>query len=165
MMNPPEQTLKPAHGVLAARELLADLLRQQELRRYIIPELWLAESQEQSILAKTNEAGICVAVGLGEDSLPHPNDSKQGGCVNIGLAVYVFVSQQLTATAAMVEELQRVWLTVLHYCHRFYYTPAPAAQKIKAKLTTCAEVDLNEISTFTDKVNAQALMMELPVSV
>lgn len=157
--------LQPAHGVLAARELLRDLTAAQELRRYIIPELWLAESQAQSIQAKTNEAGICVAVGLAEDSLPHPNDPKQGGCINVGLAVYVFTAQQLAATPAVVEEEQRVWLTVLHYCHRFYYTPAPAAQKIKARLTTCAEVDLKELSAFNDKVVARALMLELPVSV
>lgn len=166
MTPPPATTLKPAHGVLAARELLADLLAAQELARYIIPELWLSGSQEQAILAKSNENGLCVAVGLGEDSLPHPNDTKQAGSVAMGLAVYVFQSLQAAATPAMVEQQQRLWLTVLHYAHRFSYNPPPhRGLPIKARLTAVQEVDLSNISSFADHVTAQALLLELPVAV
>lgn len=135
-----QKELIQPHGVLAARELLEDLAAQEELKKYVLQELWLGNKQEQSILAKTNAAGICVAVGLAEDRLPHAHDEKQGGTINVGLAVYVFTGQQLAITQAKVEEQQRVWLTALHYASLYRYTPAPRAPKIKARLTQCAEV-------------------------
>ena len=162
-MSDTEKDLIPPHGVLAAQELLADLAAQQELKKYVLSELWLGGKQEQSILAKTNTAGICVAVGLAEDRLPHPNDEKQGGTINMGLAVYVFSSLQAALTKARVEEQQRVWLSLVSYANRFKYTAG--ARKIKARLTQCAEVDLKEISTFADKITAQALMLEIPIAI
>lgn len=155
--------LIPAHGVLAATELLADLRSVSALEKYVLPELWLSGKQEQSILAKTNAAGICVAVGLAEDRLPHPSDEKQGGTLNVGLAVYVFTNLQLAITQARVEEQHRVWLTVVSYANRYRYTAG--ARKIKARLTQCAEVDLKEISTFADQITAQALMLEIPIAI
>lgn len=162
MNESPKEMIQP-HGVLAARELLDDLAAQEELKKYVLPELWLGNKQEQSILAKTNAAGICVAVGLAEDRLPHAHDEKQGGTINVGLALYVFTTMQLAITQAKVEEQQRVWLTALHYANFFLYTAG--LRKIKARLTQCAEVDLKEISTFADKITAQALMLEIPIGI
>ena len=165
MTNTPtiETGLIKPHGVLAARELLADLRAVPALEKYVLPELWISGKQEQSILAKTNAAGICVAVGLAEDRLPHPNDATQGGTLNVGLAVYVFSTLQLAITAERVERQHGVWLTVVSNAHRYSYTAG--ARKIKARLTQCAEVDLKEISTFADKITAQALMLEVPIGI
>ena len=158
-----QKELIQPHGVLAARELLEDLAAQEELKKYVLPELWLSNKQEQSILAKTNAAGICVAVGLAEDRLPHAHDEKQGGTINVGLAVYVFTSLQLAISQEKVEEQQRVWLTVISYASRFRYTAG--AREIKARLTQCSEVDIKEISTFADTITAQALMLEIPIGI
>lgn len=158
-----QKELIQPHGVLAARELLEDLKSQDELKKYVLSELWLDGKQETSIQAKCNTAGICIAVGLAEDRLPHPNDEKQGGTINVGLALYVFATMQLAITQARVEQQQRVWLTAFSHANRFSYTVG--LRKIKARLTQCAEVDLKEISTFADKITAQALMLEIPIGI
>ncbi|MCH5285250.1 MAG: hypothetical protein J1E42_06585 [Akkermansiaceae bacterium] len=162
MNESPKELIQP-HGVLAACELLEDLKSQPELKKYVLSDLWLDGKQETSIQAKCNTAGICIAVGLAEDRLPHPNDEKQGGTLNVGLALYVFSTMQLAITKARVKQQQRVWLTALHYANRFKYTVG--LRTIKARLTQCAEVDLKEISTFADKITAQALMLEIPIGI
>lgn len=162
-MKEPQKELIQPHGVLAARELLKDLAAQEELQQYVLPELWLDGKQETSIQAKCNTEGICIAVGLAEDRLTHPNDEKQGGTLNVGLALYVFATMQLAITPERVEQQQRVWLTAFSHANRFLYTAG--LRKIKARLTQCAEVDLKEISTFADKITAQALMLEIPIGI
>ena len=162
MNESPKELIRP-HGVLAARELLKDLKSRPELKKYVLSELWLDDKQETSIQAKCNTEDICIAVGLAEDRLPHPNDEKQGGTLNVGLALYVFTTMQLAITPARVEQQQSVWLTAFSHANRFRYTAG--LRKIKARLTQCAEVDLKDISSFADKITAQALMLEIPIGI
>jgi len=159
------ELIKPL-GHMAAEELLADLRAQPALRGFVLPDVWLGQDQISAIDALSHASGICVAVGLGEDRLPHAGDDKQGGIVGLGLAAYVF------RPADGVPEydarlLESVWLTVVHYAMRFRYLPPGGQQPIPAILRDIATVGLDTLQQFApgSSLEAQALLMEIPVRI
>lgn len=162
-MKKPE--LKQPLGHLAAEELLRDLRLQPELRKYVLPELWLEDSQISAIQALSQVESICVVVGLAEDRLPHGGDEKQGGRLNIGLVVYVFQCAD-GVSRFDTRQLERVWLTAFSYAGRFEFTPPGESKKIPAILRDVSTIDLrNEVKEFQAPLTAHALGIEIPVRV
>lgn len=159
-----KELLQPL-GHLAAEELLRDLKVQDELRRYVLPEVWLEDEQLSAIDALSHSEGICVAVGLAEDRLPHGGDEKQGGMLHLGLAVYVFQAVDGVPVFS-TREVERVWLTVLHYAMRWSWQPPREARAIKAQLRDISTVDLRQdVEDFAAKLVANVLRLEVPARV
>ena len=152
-------------GHLAAEELLHDLRAQDELRRFVLPDVWLEDEQLSAIDALSHSEGICVAVGLAEDRLPHSGDEKQGGLIHLGLAVYVFQAMDGVPVFS-TRDVERVWLTVLHYAMRWSWQPPREARAIKAQLRDISTVDLRQdVEGFAAKLVANVLRLEVPARV
>lgn len=152
-------------GHLAAEELLHDLRAQGELRQYVLPDVWLEDKQLSAIDALSHSEGICVAVGLAEDRLPHGGDEKQGGMLRLGLAVYVFQAADGVPVFS-TREVERVWLTVLHYAGLWSWQPPREARAIKAILREVSTVDLRQdVEDFSAQLVANVLRLEVPVRV
>lgn len=152
-------------GHLAAEELLHDLRAMDELRRFVLPDVWLEDKQLSAIDALSHSEGICVAVGLAEDRLPHGGDEKQGGMIHLGLAVYVFQAVDGVPVFS-TREVERVWLTVLHYAMRWSWQPPREARSIKAVLRDISTVDLRQdVEDFAGQLVANVLRMEVPARV
>ncbi len=154
-------------GHLAAEELLRDLRQQAELRAYVLPELWLDDGQLADAIMALNAGmdGICVAVALGEDRLPHGGDVKQGGLLHLGLHVYVF--QRADGVPKFdTRRMERVWLTVLHYVGRFRYCPPGKSEPISAILRSIDIIDLREdVDNLQADLVAYRIAAEVPVRV
>lgn len=159
-----QELLQPL-GHLAAEELLRDLKAQPELRRFVLPDVWLEDEQLSAIDALSHSEGICVAVGLAEDRLPHGGDEKQAGLIHLGLAVYVFQATDGVPVFS-TREVERVWLTVLHYAMRWSWQPPREARAIKAQLRDVSTVDLRQdVEDFSAQLVANVLRLEVPARV
>ena len=159
-----QELLQPL-GHLAAEELLRDLKAQPELRRFVLPDVWLEDEQLSAIDALSHSEGICVAVGLAEDGLPHSGDEKQGGLIHLGLAVYVFQAVDGVPVFS-TREVERVWLTVLHYAMLWSWQPPREARAIKAQLRDVSTVDLRQdVEDFSAQLVANVLRLEVPARV
>lgn len=156
-------SLEPAHGFDAAQDLLASLIEQEELADYVLPEIWLENSQHNSIAALCAHQPVCVVVGRAENSLPAGGQQKQGGMLRVGIAVYVF--QQNEVVRPEYRELrERVMLTVVKYCNAWVYRPGDKEAGIKAHLMSLGEVDLSGVNKdFAANVNADSLLLEVPI--
>lgn len=155
--------LEPAHGFAAAQDLLASLRAQKELGNYVLPEVWLENSQHNSIAALCAREPVCVVVGRAENSLPAGGQQKQGGLIHVGLAVYVF--QQNEGVRPEYRELkERVLMTVVKYCNLWLYKPWAQREGIRAHLMSLGEVDLGDVNKdFAANVSADSLLLELPL--
>lgn len=155
--------LEPAHGFDAAQDLLASLIEQEELADYVLPEIWLENSQHNSIAALCAHLPVCVVVGRAENSLPAGGQQKQGGLIRVGLAVYVF--QQNENVKPEYRELrERVMMTVVKYCNQWQYKPWPQREGIRAHLMSLGEVDLSAVNKdFAANVSADSLLLEVPL--
>lgn len=152
-------------GHLAAEELLRDLKAQPELRRFVLPDVWLEDEQLSAIDALSHSEGICVAVGLAEDRLPHGGDEKQAGLIRLGLAVYVFQAADGVPVFS-TREVEQVWLTVLHYAGLWRYKPPRESAARKAILRDVGTVDLRtDVEEFAAQLVANVLRVEVPVRV
>lgn len=158
-----EIELEPAHGFAAAQDLLASLRGCAELRDYVLPEVWLENSQHNSIAALCAVEPVCVVVGRAENSLPAGGQQKQGGMLRVGIAVYVF--QQNEVVKPEYRELrERVMMTVVKYCNAWVYRPGNKETGIKAHLMSLGEVDLSGVNKdFAANVNADSLLLEVPL--
>lgn len=155
--------LEPAHGFAAAEDLLASLRGVDELADYVLPEVWLENSQHNSIAALCAREPVCVVVGRAENSLPSGGQQKQGGLIRVGVAVYVFqVNENVKPEHRELRE--RVLMTVVKYCNRWRYQPQPDGEHIAAHLMSLGEVDLSGVNKdFAANVSADSLLLEVPL--
>lgn len=155
--------LEPAHGFAAAADLLASLREVEELADYVLPEVWLENSQHNSIAALCAREPVCVVVGRAENSLPAGGQMKQGGLLRVGLAVYVF--QQNEGVKPEHRELrERVLMTVVKYCNAWQYKPRGTGEGIRGHLMSLGEVDLSGVNKdFAANVSADSLLVEVPL--
>ncbi len=152
-------------GHLAAEELLSDLKEQPELSKYVLDEVWLEDKQLSAIDALSHSEGICVAVALAEDKLPHGGQEKQGGMIHLGLAVYVFAALD-GVPMFNTRELERVWLTTVHYAGRFRYCPPGESQPIAVRMADVSTIDLRQdVENLSANLVANCLRLEVPVRV
>lgn len=155
--------LEPAHGFMAAEDLLASLSGVAELEDYVLPELWLDNSQHNTIAALCAHEPVCVVVGRAEDSLPAGGQQKQGGMIRVGVAVYVFQQNENVKPEHRALR-ERVLLTVVKYCNQWQYKPGADSEGIRAHLMSLGEVDLSAVNKdFAANVSADSLLLEVPL--
>lgn len=157
-------TLIPAHGMLAAQELISDLRACPELAPYVVESVWLKDDQASTIAALANGSGIALCVGLAEDSLPFAGGEKQGAALSVGLALYVF-TPVATGLPQQEEERQSVWYTALALCSRWQYSPPGQSAPIPARMETIQNgVDLSSVQELVGaKIGASVLILSLTV--
>ena len=161
MRTKKQKELEPAHGFAAAEDLLASLRGVDELADYVLPEVWLENSQHNSIAALCAHQPVCVVVGRAENSLPAGGQQKQGGLIRVGLAVYVF--QQNENVKPEYREL-RERVMVVKCCNQWPYKPWPQREGIRAHLMSLGEVDLSAVNKdFAANVSADSLLLEVPL--
>lgn len=165
-----EQTNKllPAHNILAARELLADLRAVPELAPYLMDDIWLKADQASAISTLAAEHGISLGVGIGTKSLSFKTLKNGQNAINWTICVYAFQPARGTDEED-VEKLERVINTAFAYAMKFGYTPPGGSKEarptpIPAIAQSIEQIDLGEEAGFAaGSMRAEALLLTIRV--